>query len=50
MSQNRFTNHCYVCVLQQDIITLTHSRRDLWNVMYFEFLQLGDLLRIMSVK
>ena len=29
---------------------LTHSRRDLLNVLNFEYLQLGDLPGIMSVK
>ena len=31
-------------------ILLTHSRRDLLNVLNFEYLQLGDLPGIMSVK
>ena len=29
---------------------LTHSRRDLLNVLNFEYLQLGYILGIMSVK
>ena len=32
------------------LIPLTHSRRDLLNVLNFEYLQLGDFLGIMSVK
>ena len=32
------------------MFSLTHSRRDLLNVMDFEYLQLGGFLGIMSVK
>ena len=46
-------NNYYVTNDVFDLMTvcdLTHSRRDLLNVLIFEYLQLGYVLGIMSVK